>query len=250
MTITNISETPNTEIKPQKPVKEVMDKYIAGIPDGISRRNGMIYLLVGSGGSGKSSLLLSQFTKGGAYHKKYHNVYLFVPSASFHSVQKHPFEKHDKVFHELTFDGLAQLHDELLDRKNKNIEDDEEPEYNLVIIDDMANDLKDKNILKMLNKMLIKARHLNTGFIFTLQSFLYMPRILRKQVTYATIFRPRTRAEWQTINEEILQREDKDAKKIFDYVFNEPYTHLDIDAFENRIYKNFNELQITDTDNL
>jgi hypothetical protein len=108
--------------------------------------------------------------------------------------------------------------------------------------------LKDKNILKMLNKMLIKARHLNTGFIFTLQSFLYMPRILRKQVTYATIFRPRTRAEWQTINEEILQREDKDAKKIFDYVFNEPYTHLDIDAFENRMYKNFNELQITDTD--
>jgi hypothetical protein len=67
-------------------------------------------------------------------------------------------------------------------------------------------------------------------------------------VTYATIFRPRTRAEWQTINEEILQRDDKDAKKIFDYVFNEPYFHLDIDSFENKLYRNFNELEITDTD--
>lgn len=250
MPITSITETPNTEIKPQKPVKERMDIYIEGIPEGISRRNGMIYLLVGAGGSGKTSLMLSQFKKGGAYHKKYHHLYYFCPSASFHSVDKHPFEKHDKVYHELTYDALSQLHDELLDRKDKNTEDEEPPEYNLVIVDDMANDLKDKNILKMLNKMLIKARHLNTGFIFTLQSYLYMPRILRKQVTYASVFRPRTRAEWQTINEEILQKDDKDAKKVFDYVFDAPYTHLDIDTFENRLYKNFNELNITDTDTL
>lgn len=250
MTITEITETPNTEIKPQKPIKEAMDIYIDGIPEGISRRNGMIYLLVGAGGSGKTSLMLSQFRRGGAYHKKYHHVYYFCPSASFHSVEKHPFEKHDKVFHELTYDALSQLHDELLDRKDKLVEDEEPMEYSLVIIDDMANDLKDKNILKMLNKMLIKARHLNTGFIFTLQSYLYMPRILRKQVTYATVFKPRTRAEWQTLNEEIIQKDDRDAKKIFDYVFDAPYTHLDIDAFEGVFYKNFNRLNITDNDTL
>jgi hypothetical protein len=250
MTITNITEIKNEEIKPQKPIKEVMDINVPDIPDGISRRNGAIYLLVGSGGSGKSSLLLSQFRRGAAYHRKFHHLYYFVPSASFGSVQNHPFARHDKVYHEMTLDGLLELHDELLERKNKNLEDEEPTEYNAVIFDDFANDLKQKDIQRALNKMLIKARHLNTTFIFTLQSYLYMPKILRKQVTYATIFRPRNSEEWRTITEEILQMDDKDAKKIFDYVFDAPYMHLDIDAFDNKFYKNFNKLEIEDNNKI
>lgn len=248
MTITSITETPNTELKAQKPIKEVMDIYVPDIPEGISRRNGAIYLLVGSGGSGKSSLLLGQYKKGGAYHKKFHNVYYFVPSASFASVQKHPFEKHERVYHELTADGLAELHDELLERKDKNIEEEEPAEYNMVIFDDFANDLKSKDVVKALNRMLIKARHLNTSFVFTLQSYLYMPKILRKQITYATIFKPRNSEEWDTVRREILQMKEDDAKKLYDYVYDAPYMHLDVDAFENKFYKNFNPLTITNSD--
>lgn len=248
MTILSISEEKNTEMKEQKPIKEVMDIYVPEVPDGISRRNGMIYLLVGSGGSGKSSLLLGQFKKGGAYHKKFHNLYYFVPSASFASVQKHPFEKHERVYHEMTADGLDELHNELLERKDKNIEDEEPAEYNMVVFDDFANDLKDKSIVRALNKMLIKARHLNTSFVFTLQSYLYMPKILRKQITYATIFKPRNSEEWETIRREILQMKEDDAKKLFDYVFNEPYQHLDVDAFENKFYKNYNLLTLKTND--
>lgn len=248
MTILSISEEKNTEMKEQKPIKEVMDIYVPEVPDGISRRNGMIYLLVGSGGSGKSSLLLGQFKKGGAYHKKFHNLYYFVPSASFASVQKHPFEKHERVYHEMTADGLDELHNELLERKDKNIEEDEPAEYNMVVFDDFANDLKDKSIVRALNKMLIKARHLNTSFVFTLQSYLYMPKILRKQITYATIFKPRNSEEWETIRREILQMKEDDAKKLFDYVFNEPYQHLDVDAFENKFYKNYNLLTLKTND--
>jgi hypothetical protein len=146
MTILSISEEKNTEMKEQKPIKEVMDIYVPEVPDGISRRNGMIYLLVGSGGSGKSSLLLGQFKKGGAYHKKFHNLYYFVPSASFASVQKHPFEKHERVYHEMTADGLAELHDELLERKDKNIEEEEpeKKESNEEIGDNTENTLSDE----------------------------------------------------------------------------------------------------------
>ncbi len=93
----NIREKLNSSIKATKPVKEKMDKYIPDIVEGISRRNGMIYLLIGSGGTGKTSLLLNQFRKGGAYYRKFHNLYLFTPAISFQSVAHHPFEKHDKV---------------------------------------------------------------------------------------------------------------------------------------------------------
>jgi hypothetical protein len=245
MTIIDIKEETNTGIKKMKPVKERMDIYIPEIPEGISRRNGMIYLLCGAGGSGKTSLMLNQFKKGGAYHKKFHHLYYFCPTASFSSVKDHPFEKHDKVYHELTYDALSDLKDELMERKEE-LEEDDEQEYSCVIIDDYANDLKDKGIQKMLNSMLIKARHLNCSFIFTVQSFLYMPKILRKQITYATIFRPRNSEEWETIRKEILQMKEDDAKKLFDYVFKEPYQHLDVDTFENKFYKNFNLLNITD----
>lgn len=250
MPILEIKEHENTQIKKQKPIKEVMDIYIPDIADGISRRNGMIYLLVGSGGSGKTSLLLSQFKKGGAYNKKFHNLYYFCPASSFDSVANHPFKDHDKVYHELTMDILDELKGELSKIKEQNQKEEGEPEYNCVIIDDFANDLKDKGIQRALNAMLIKARHLNTSFIFTLQSYLYMPKILRKQITYCTIFRPRNSEEWETLRKEILQLNEADAKKLFDYCFDQPYQHLDVDAFENRFYKNFNPLEITNSETI
>jgi len=247
MTIVDIVEETNPNIKAQAPIREKMDIYIPGIVEGISRRNGMIYLLCGAGGSGKTSLLLNQFKKGGQYRKKFHHIYYFCPSASFASVANHPFEKHDKVYHEMTMGGLEELKDELMNRKD---ETEDEQEYSCVIIDDFANDLKDKGIQRMLNSMLIKARHLNTAFIFTLQSYLYMPKTLRKQITYASIFKPRNSEEWETIRREIMQMNESDAKKIYDYCFAEPYQHLDVDTFDNKMYKNFNLLKITDSDRI
>jgi hypothetical protein len=239
----NITETHNSSIKATKPVKEKMDKYIPDIVEGISRRNGMIYLLIGSGGTGKTSLLLNQFRRGGAYHKKFHNLYLFTPAISFQSVAHHPFEKHDKVYNELTRDSLEDLYAELKDRKEDH-DDEDEMEYNCVIIDDMASTLKEKDVQRLLNTMLIKARHLNTCFIFTLQSYLYMPKMLRKQTTFATIFRPKNKEEWDSINKELLQMKEDDAKTLFDYAFEKEYSHLDIDTIENKFYRNFNPLSI------
>jgi ATP:corrinoid adenosyltransferase len=262
MTITGITEEHNPNVTPQAPIKEAFDVHIEGIPEGVSRRNGMISVFVGAGGSGKSSLMLGMFKKGGVYHKKFHHLYMFVPSGSYHSVQDHPFKNHEKVYFEMTADGLSELHDELLERKeefaeemeeykkNKSKRSKPEVETSCVIIDDLANSLKDKQILRELNRMLIKARHLNTSFIFTLQSILYMPRILRRQITWATIFRPRNSAETVVLADELLQMPKEDCKKIMDYVFDENYTHLDIDTVEGKFYKNNNPLTITNSDTI
>ena len=245
MTITGISEIKTDIFKDLKPVKEKMDIYINGIPSNVSNRNGMISVYTGSGGSGKSSLLLNMFRDTKLYKKKFDNIFLFTPSASFLSVEKHPFLKHDKIYHELTISHLMDIEKKLIDIKESG-----DLEYSLVIIDDFASTLKSKDIEKILNKLLIKARHLCCGFIFTLQTFLYMPRQLRKQITFITIFKPKTKTEWDTITDELLQMEKMDGLKIFNYVFNEPYSHLDIDLVENKLYKNGNLLNIIDTNSL
>lgn len=272
MPIEHIEEQENKEFPNIDPVKEIMDIYIPDVIEGVPNRNGFIWVLSGSGGSGKTSMLLNFFRRKELYRGKFDNVYYICPSSSFDSVKDHPFNDHDKVYHELSPELLYQLYDELsgikenyvmkMEKRKKKkkdepmFDDDDadtqkedneplEPQYNCIIIDDMADALKDKNIIKALNKMLIKARHIQTAFIFTLQSYYYFPKILRKQITNITIFKPKNSEEWNSIAKELLLMNQEDGLQLYDYVYNEPYTHLDIDTVSNLLYKNFNQLTIT-----
>jgi len=223
----------------------------------------MIYCLTGSGGSGKTNLLLLSFKSKNMYRNKFHNNYYICPSSSFSSVEKHPFEKHDKVYHELTVELLNNIYNELIAKKEEatkekekdkkevfegeeeeeeESEDEKEIEYSCIVIDDMASTLKENDISLMLNKMIIKARHLCCSFIFTLQSYYYFPKILRKQITYVTIFKSKNVEEWNSIAKELLNMNKEDALTVYNYVFNAPYNHIDIDLVTNTYYKNYNEL--------
>jgi hypothetical protein len=222
--------------------------------------------LTGSGGSGKSSLLLNMFKSKAMYRGKFHQIYLITPQSSFLSVAHHPFEKHDKVYHELNVGLLQDIYGQLnaikeefakkKDKKKKKAyedddsdsdEEEKEVQYSCIIIDDFADTLKDKSIALFLSKMIIKARHLCCSFIFTLQSFYYMPKLLRKQVTYTTIFKPKSYAEWATLSVELFNLSKEDGLKVYNYVFDENYNHIDIDLVDNKYYKNFNLLTFQET---
>jgi type II secretory ATPase GspE/PulE/Tfp pilus assembly ATPase PilB-like protein len=268
MTIHDIEEVKNPTGTIFKPIKEKQNIYVPDIVNqNISRRNGMIYVMTGSGGSGKTNLLLNMFKSKSCYRNIFNNIYYFCPAASFASLKNHPFEKHDKVYHELTVSLLEEIYNELVSkrvddkeskvekRKRKEkygdtessgdeSEEEKEIEYSVVILDDMADQLKDKHIQRQLNKMLIKARHLCCSFIFTLQTYLYFPKSLRKQITYITMFKSKNIEEFNSIVRELLNYNKDDALLLFNYVFNESYVHLDMDTVENRLYKNFNELLI------
>jgi hypothetical protein len=268
MTIHDIEEVKNPTGTVFKPIKERQDIYVPDIVNqNISRRNGMIYVMTGSGGSGKTNLLLNMFKSKSCYRNIFNNIYYFCPAASFASLKNHPFEKHPRVYHELTVSLLEEIYNELvskrIDEKETKVEkkkrkekyddletsDDEsdeekEIEYSMIIIDDFADSLKDKHIQRQLNKMLIKARHLCCSFIFTLQTYLYFPKSLRKQITYITMFKPKNVEEFNSIARELLNYNKDDALLLYNYVFDAPYTHLDMDTVENKLYKNFNELVI------
>ena len=231
-------------LKIKSGIKEKMEIKIQNINENIPHRNGFIYALCGSGGSGKSSLLLSMFKSTKFYRKKYDNIYLFTPKSSFLSVEKHPFEKHNKVFHELDIETLDEIYNELNDFKENSINEGIDIENSIIIIDDYANALKDNELTIYLNKMIIKARHLSCCFLFTLQSYYLLPLILRKQITNCSIFKPKNKKEWETIADELLNLNKENALQLNNYIFDKPYNHLDIDTLNNNIYKNFNKLEI------
>ena len=78
-------------------------------------RNGFHAVFCGSGGSGKSSLMMNLIK--GPYKKKFDNIYYFCPMVSFTSVKNHPFKKHDKVYHEFTVNALSEIYKELEEKK-------------------------------------------------------------------------------------------------------------------------------------
>ena len=259
----NIKETPNPfhNVKDLKPIKEIQRIIIPGLEHNkaIPHRNGFFYGLIGSGGSGKSSMLMSMFKSKLYYRGVFDNIYYICPAISFQSVENHIFKDHDKVYHDLTCELLDEIYSELAEeqpkkkeiKKTKQFEDDveeeeedEEPKYSCLIIDDFADSLKDKKIQRKLNQMCIKLRHLKLAVIVTLQSYKYMPLMLRKQVTNLSIWRPKSLAEFSCIAEEMIGLSKPSALELHDYVFNEPYNHLDIDTVNNKVYKNFNMLDI------
>ena len=84
----------NNDLPTIKPVKEIMSIYIEGINPNIPNRNGFIYALIGSPGSGKTSLLLSLFRSKNYYKNKFNHIYLITPESSFLYVVNHPFKDH------------------------------------------------------------------------------------------------------------------------------------------------------------
>ncbi len=269
MTIKEIIEINNPNETRFKVMKEKQDLFVPDISNiNISRRNGMVYTLCGSGGSGKTNLLLNLFKSKDCYRNKFHNLYYFCPDSSMASLENHPFLNHPRTYHELDVPTLESIYQELVsykidttlekkkkDRKKKKYDEDDndfeseseeekEIQYSAIIIDDMADNLKSKDIQKQLNKMIIKARHIQCSFIFTLQSYLYFPKMLRKQITYTSIFRTKNVEEFNSIAKELLHLNKDDALTLFNFVFDKPYTHLDLDTVTNTLYKNFNLLEL------
>ena len=237
-----------TELKndlPQiKPVKEIMSVYIEGINPNIPNRNGFIYALIGSPGSGKSSLLLSLFRSKNYYKNKFNHIYLITPESSFLSVKNHPFENHTKVYHELTSQVLESIYNELVEIKKECIDDGYEIEHACVIIDDFGSELKDNELIRALKQLLIKSRHIGCSFIFTLQAYNLFPLVLRKLLTNISLFKPKNKIELDSVRRELINLNEENTMELMNFVFDNEYNHLDVDTNTNILRKNFNKLLI------
>ena len=238
-----------TEIKNNLPktkaLKEIMEIYVPNIDRNLPSKNGSIYAIIGSPGSGKSNLLFSTLFKNLNYYRsKFDNLYLITPESSFLSLQKHPFKDHNKVFHELDKATLEVIFEEILEYKKQALEDDRPVEHSCIIIDDFADGLKDKDIIMSLKKLLIKSRHINCFFIFTLQAYNMFPLVLRKLITNITLFKPKNNVETESIRSELLHMGKDEFQELINYIYDEPYNHLDYDTNTMELRKNYNLLNI------
>jgi hypothetical protein len=239
MTIKEIIEIENNELKLGKPIQETMSVFIPDIDPNLNIpcRNGFHAVFCGSGGSGKSSLMMNLIK--GPYKKKFDNIYYFCPMVSFTSVKNHPFKKHDKVYHDFTVSALSGIYNELEEKKEEKLN-----EYSLIILDDLADCLKNNDVQILMNKMMIKSRHLQVSWIISLQAYYYFPKQLRRQITNFILFKTKSIDEFQSLARELFNMNSDDALTLYNYVFDKNYNHLDVDTVTNTYYKNFNLLEL------
>jgi hypothetical protein len=76
------------------------------------------------------------------------------------------------------------------------------------------------------------------------------PLVLRKLITNITLFKPKNNIETENIRSELLNMNKDDALTLYNYVYDEPYTHLDLDTVDNKIFKNFNLLELNSNNNI
>jgi len=198
-------------------------------------------LLLGRPRSGKSSLMWAMMKDRKLLNRVYHNIYLFQPSHSRSSIKNDIFKKHDKekMFDELTFENLKDV--------MERIKGTPSDENNVILFDDMASYLKNKDTLQLFKELIFNRRHLHCSIFFLNQTFFSVPKELRRLFSNVFIFKV-SKNELQNVFDEIV--EDNYVKTmlptITKVVYDKPFSYLFINTDNQKFYKKFDRIDFNE----
>jgi hypothetical protein len=193
-------------------------------------------LLIGRAKSGKTSLLHSLFEHKGLLRYCYNNVFIFQPLHSGKSIEKNIFDKlpDDQIYHELNFENLYEVQSRIEESALKN-------ETSVIIFDDMASHLKNKETLKLFKNLIYNRRHLRLSLFFLVQSFYAVPKELRRMWSNIFCFRV-TKDEMKNLWGELIERDEEYIRPVMRLVFNKPFKFLFVNVDSNRLYDGWDEI--------
>ena len=205
--------------------------------------NHSVNLLIGKPASGKTSLLYSFFKSRGKdkiFRKVFHNIFLFMPENSQKSLKDNIFSvlEDDKIYNELSYDNL----EEVINR----IKMSEDYENNCIIFDDMGAFLKNADTKRLFKELIYNRRHLHTSVFFLCQSWLSVEKDLRKLFTNIFCFKV-SKSEMTNLFDEVIEQKKDYMLEIMKLVYDKPHQFLFINTDTGRLFKNFDELILDET---
>lgn len=195
--------------------------------------------IIGSAGSGKTSMMVNLLTSCDAYKKAFHGVHIIMPEHSVASLKKNVFKNHPRMHDELNY--------ETLDSILESVKQDAEEKYNsLLVMDDVTASLKNLEVQKLLQKTIYNRRHYRLSIMVLLQSYNAMPLSIRKTLSHFLAYKPRNKKEVEAIFSELIFLDKDTADKLQRYVYDEPYSFMFADVNTNKLYKKFDLITIKD----
>ena len=220
---------------------EHLNKY-----DMLKNFNGYYFSgFIGRPGSGKTSLLISMLTgrkKDKVFKKVFNNVILVMPSTSRNSMKNNIFKKHtdDKMFDELDGTTINTIHAKLLSSSEEN-------ESTLLILDDVGAMLKRNETHETYRKIIYNERHLKCAIIILLQSYMSIPKEIRKLFNNVVMFKP-PKTEFINLFEELFETKKDLALDIMNFTYDKPHDWLLLNVPSQRMFKGFDEIILHDPD--
>ena len=197
-------------------------------------------VIVGKMGQGKTSLLTNLVKN--VFNKCFENIYLIMPENSRTSIENDIFTKHlpaDQLYDTLTEEGLTEIYERLQ-------ESSKEKENSLLIIDDFQAQLKEKDIIKILQKIITKMRHLRVTVFLLQQNFQALQKPLRELVSNLIIFNV-GKSQLSKIFDEIVQMDKDKYEKLIKVAFVDPHDWILINFHRSKnIYRMFDEILFDD----
>lgn len=196
----------------------------------------------GKPGSGKTSLMVS-FISGKkdkqVYRKVFNNVVVIMPQTSIQSMKKNIFKKHDpsKMYEELDLETIQNIYENLENSSSQK-------ENTLLIMDDIGASLKNNEIQKIFRKIIYNRRHLKVKVVILVQSFLSLPKEIRKLLNNIFLFKP-SKVEFENLFDELFETNKDLAIDIMNIGYEKPHDYLMLNVDTQRIYKGFDEIIIT-----
>ena len=197
-------------------------------------------IICGRMGQGKTSLLTSLVKN--VFKKCFETIYVFMPANSRASIDNDIYGKSlrpEQLFDTLTFSNISQVYQELQENSSE--------KYNsLLIIGDFQVSLKDPEILKVLQKIVTKMRHLRTTIFLLQQNFQALSKPLRELASNLIIFNL-GKSQLEKIFDEVVQLDKNKYQEIIDISFKDPHDWILINLHKSRsIYLMFDLLLIND----
>lgn len=210
-----------------------------------SFRSGFNLLIAGYSGSGKTSLLVNLLSKPkkAGVRQSFKNLFsnIVVVSPSLHTLKNNIFkdladEKQYTQFTEEMLDNFYLLLDKIKqDELDLAKQEDREPEpqYTLLILDDVASSLrKNKKLEQRFINLLQNRRHLGLGgvsIISIVQSIVQVAPQHRNNLSHLITFRPKNKKEEERIYREFVNQPQKFMDDFFNYFFQDKYDFMLID---------------------
>ena len=174
---------------------------------------------IGKPGSGKTTLAFNFLQT--IFKRKYHNILLVMPSNSRSSIKN--FVLSDLPQNQMWDELNASSIDEILAFLEVSTK---KKERTLIIMDDIASQLKSSRYLvQRLKHLSFNRRHYKASILFTVQSYVTIPKDIRKTLSHIITFQP-SKTEGEILFQELFHLKKKETIDLFKQVFQKKHDYL------------------------